>query len=211
MEEVGVVVKTVKRQAGCCILWNGAYTNAFLANQIIPPDKVLRAVGVLNDVVNEAPVAFSVYRSVMGLVVHLRQLMRRRRVNTDYMFRPFLRGLKHPAANIITSRLLRNRAAELVKVLMEVAGASCADPPTESFEAAPTSWLTSAGLSLASWTPPSEGPPFPVWEAGSTVSTSLSLFQLTSSVTPSYNWSFSALSWVTSSSAPSLARPEECL
>jgi hypothetical protein len=39
--------KAIKRQAGCCILWNGAYNNALLANQIIPPAKVLRAVVVL--------------------------------------------------------------------------------------------------------------------------------------------------------------------
>jgi integrase len=137
IDEVGVVTKRAKRQAGCCILWNGAFTNTFLANQVIPPDKVLRAVLLLRDVVNEVPVIFSEYRSVMGLVIHLRQLLRISKRSTYHMFRPFVRGWLHPAAPIHTTALLRANAAKFVVALLHSAGASCSGPPTATFDAAP--------------------------------------------------------------------------
>jgi len=134
---VGAVTKAIKRQAGSCILWNGAYTNAFLANQVIPPDKALRASSTLMDIGNDVPVIFSVYRSVMGLVVHLKQLLRGRRMSLYGMFRPYLRGILHPAAPIHAPAALKAKAVAFAEILQTFAGCSCADPPPDAFDAAP--------------------------------------------------------------------------
>ena len=137
LAEVGVVTKLIKRQAGCCIYWNGAYTNAFLANQTIPSDKALRACRILTDVATGTPVVFSVYRKVMGLVTHIRGILRWRRMTTYGMFRPFAHGLRHPAAPIVTNPDLLTNAAAFVRVLLTLAGCSCADPPPSFAAAAP--------------------------------------------------------------------------
>jgi hypothetical protein len=134
---INVITKQVKRQAGCCILWTGAFTNSFWANQIIPPEKVLRAVAVLEDVVAKTPVIFSVYRSAMGLVIHLHMLLRARRLTLYGMFRPYLRGILNPAEPIRSCPQLRAKARQLADVLLSCAGSSCADPPPNNFEAAP--------------------------------------------------------------------------
>ena len=136
LEEVGVVTKLAKRQAGCCIYWNGVFTNAFLANQTIPPDKILRAVRVLSDAACALPVVFTVYRKAMGLVTHIRGILRWRRMTTYGMFRPFSRGIRHPAAVIESNPDLRHNAAAFVRVLITFAGCSCADPPPNTHSAA---------------------------------------------------------------------------
>jgi len=141
VEEIGVITKSIKRQAGCCVLWTGAFTNGYWANQIIPPEKILRAVPVLKDVVAMKPVTFTVYRKTMGLVVHLRMLLRSRRLTVYGMFQPYLAGILHPAKPIRTTQRLRDNAKALVEVLMTFAGCSCADPLRDRFDAAPFTLL----------------------------------------------------------------------
>jgi hypothetical protein len=63
--------------------------HAFLTSQVIPPDNALRASNTLMDIWNDVLVIFSVYRSAMGLVVHLKQLLRGRQMSLYGMFRPY--------------------------------------------------------------------------------------------------------------------------
>jgi hypothetical protein len=134
---VGAVTKAIKRQAGSCILWNGAYTNALLANQVTPPVKALRASNTLMDIWNDVPVVFSLYRSAMGLVVHLQQLLRGRRISLYGRFRPYLRGILHPAAPIHAPAALKAKAVASAEILQTFVGCSCADPPPDAFDAVP--------------------------------------------------------------------------
>ena len=120
-------------------MWTGAYSNSFTATQVIPNEKVLRALVPLRRVIAGLPVPFSEYRSLMGLVVHFQQLLRLRRRELYHMWTPHKRGRRHPAEPIKVTPLLLAKAEEWTARLLHIAGASCAGPARTSFAAQPFS------------------------------------------------------------------------
>ena len=138
-EKIGVASKQEKRQAGNCVLWTGAFSNSFTATQVIPNEKVLRALVPLRRIIAGLPVPFSEYRSLMGLVVHFQQLLRLRRRELYHMWTPHKRGRRHPAEPIKVTPLLLAKAEEWTARLLHIAGASCAGPARTSFAAQPFS------------------------------------------------------------------------
>ena len=135
--KIAVASKLSKRQAGSCVLWIGAFSNAFTATQVIPNKKVLKALEPLRKIVHGEPVPFSEYRSMMGLLVHFKQLLRLKRRELYHMWTPHKRGRKHPAQPVKVTAELRAKAATWVARLLTVAGASCASPAKDDFRALP--------------------------------------------------------------------------
>jgi hypothetical protein len=131
-----------KRQLGCCVRWNGAFINAFLGNVVVPPNKVLRAVGILSTLAAGSSVLWRDYRSLVGLLEHIRHAVHVRRLRMYGLYVPHrLRGghlALEPEAPIKPSPHLSERAASWIDALLHRPGAWCSESfPRVTFSASP--------------------------------------------------------------------------
>jgi len=117
-----------KQQLGVCVRWNGAYINSFLGHVIIPPHKALRALRTLSLVETGSAVPFRDYRSLCGLLEHIRFAVHPRRVRMYGLYTPFRahsRGasVPDPERPVRITALMVARAAEWPKELVLRPGA----------------------------------------------------------------------------------------
>ena len=118
-----------KRQLGSCVKWNGVFHNAFLCNQVIPEDKVVRARRVAATALAHGPMPFREYRSATGLLGHLKCVLRWRKVSMYGLFLPFRGGGKNPEGLVRWSPPVLEQLSRWDVALRGAPGASCADPP----------------------------------------------------------------------------------
>ena len=126
-----------KRQAGSTVKWNGVYSNAYLLNQIIPPDKALRALDTLGDIVNGGPVTFRRHQSLMGRIEHFRGVIAGRRSSTHGMYWQHAAGRENPHGLLAYAPELVARAHEWIDLLRHHPGRTCARSLAAPFSAAP--------------------------------------------------------------------------
>jgi hypothetical protein len=126
-----------KRQAGTCVKWNGIFTNSFLTNQVILPDKALCALETLGVIDRKEPMVFRTFYSLMGRLEHFRGVLEGRRTTTYGMYGPLSLGRLHPMGLIARSPELLTRAREWVVIILLQPGRSCARLPEIPFCAAP--------------------------------------------------------------------------
>ena len=128
-----------KRQVGSCIRWNGVLHNAYLCNQVIPAEKVLRSRRTLRAIAQRAPMPFREYRSAVGLLGHIHCVLRAKKLDLYGLFLPFRAGYRNPEGNVRWSDAVVERAEAWDQALLGLPGASCADPPAHApFSASPS-------------------------------------------------------------------------
>ena len=138
LDDIGLIMAgPKKRMIGTTIKWLGVYLNTFLANQIIPEDKALKASTVLQDLLSGRPVEMRLYRSLMGRLEHLRNVLEGERSLSYHMYTPFAGGTPHPRARVWATPEILERGEEWRSLLLHRPGRTCARFAPSSFSAAP--------------------------------------------------------------------------
>ena len=152
-----------KRMAGSCIKWNEVYINAYLSNQVIPPDKALKALATPAVVTQPgAPLELNLYHSLMGRLENFRGIAQGRRISTNGRYSPFPVGRFRPRGSIAV-RPSSSTARELGLLRLVRAQAE----PARAFQGLPplpprfSTYLAPRGAYLPTPTRPLLGAPVP--------------------------------------------------